>query len=399
MRRHMITTALLLSAVMIFSGCGNSASNKTNKGAAEATTAVSYQETEITMDAAKYIQLGKYKGLTINGISTEVTDKDVMNEIQYTIDQATSYEEVTDHDTIKKGDYVNVDYTTTVDGKVDDLDSDADVDLKIGGGEYVLGKNFDMETPLIGAKKGETKTLQLTFPKNYQDNEKVAGKDCIVKVTINKIEKEVKPELTDDFVKKNTEYSSVEEYKSQVRKELEETKDSDGEYYNNTALMKKVVANCKQKEPFPADLVKKAEYNIKAELTVEAESYDTTVKELIKEYYPEGLEAGAKQMLKQQCVEDLLAEKMNIEVTEEDYQKEIQDAIKKDGYSSEKEILKDTPKKAIYDYIRSDKVWTTLMKDTKIHVIADNADEAYELEEMGPNAQPYEADQETSTEK
>ena len=109
MRRHMITTALLLSAVMIFSGCGNSASNKTNKGAAEATTAVSYQETEITMDAAKYIQLGKYKGLTINGISTEVTDKDVMIEIQYTIDQATSYEEVTDHDTIKKGDYVNVD--------------------------------------------------------------------------------------------------------------------------------------------------------------------------------------------------------------------------------------------------------------------------------------------------
>lgn len=399
MRRHMITAALLLSAVMIFSGCGNSASNKTNKGAAEATTAVSYQETEIAMDAAKYIQLGKYKGLTINGISTEVTDQDVMNEIQYTIDQGTSYEEVTDHDTVVKGDYVNVDYTTTVDGKVDDLDSDADVDLKIGGGEYVLGKNFDMETPLIGAKKGETKTLQLTFPKNYQDNEKVAGKDCIVKVTINKIEKEVKPELTDDFVKKNTEYSSVEEYKSQVRKELEETKDSDGEYYNNTALMKKVVANCKQKEPFPEDLVKKAENNIKAELTVEAESYGTTVKEMIKEYYPEGLEAGAKQMLKQQCVEDLLAEKMNIQVTEEDYQKEIQDAIKKDGYSSEKEILKDTPKKVIYDYIRSDKVWSALMKDTKVHVIADNADEAYELEEMGPDAQPYEADQETSTEK
>ena len=96
--------------------------------------------------------------------------------------------------------------------------------------EKILPGDDGFEDGLIGAKKGETRNLNLTFPENYQE-EDLAGQDVVFTVKINAIK--TTPELTEEWVKENTEYDSVEKYKEGVRKDLEET---NSETAKNTAL-------------------------------------------------------------------------------------------------------------------------------------------------------------------
>jgi trigger factor len=53
--------------------------------------------------------------------------------------------------------------------------------LKLGSGTFVPG----FEEQLVGAKVGESRDVNITFPKDYVPN--LAGKDVVFKVTIKEI--------------------------------------------------------------------------------------------------------------------------------------------------------------------------------------------------------------------
>ena len=109
--KKFISIAAVLTAVCMLGGCGSSGDK-----AAEATTeSTASQIVPIEIDAGKYVELGEYKGLTIEGASTEVTDEDVEEQVQYLAEDYVEYQAITDRDTVKDEDYVNIDYTCTID--------------------------------------------------------------------------------------------------------------------------------------------------------------------------------------------------------------------------------------------------------------------------------------------
>lgn len=85
----------------------------------EATTEAAQQAkaTPVKLNASEYVKLGQYKGLTIKGASTKVTDQDVEDQVNELAQDNASYEEIKDRKTVQKDDYLNVDYTTTINGK------------------------------------------------------------------------------------------------------------------------------------------------------------------------------------------------------------------------------------------------------------------------------------------
>ena len=173
----------------------------------------------------QYIKVGEYKGLDVQEDVQEVTDSDIDIQIQTNLSQ--NLVEVEDENAeVKNGDVVNIDYEGKKDGVAFDGGTAEGFDLTIGSGSFIDG----FEDGLIGAKKGETRDLNLTFPENYQAEE-LAGQDVVFTVKINAIK--TTPELTEEWVKGNTEYDSVEKYKEGVRKELEET---NRQMAHNTAL-------------------------------------------------------------------------------------------------------------------------------------------------------------------
>ena len=359
--KKFISIAAVLTAVCLLGGCGSS-----GEKAAEATTeSETAQIVPVEVDAEEYVELGEYKGITIEGASAEVTDEEVEEEIQNLVLDYVEYQEITDRDTVKDEDFVNIDYTCTIDGEENDSYSDTDIDTQIGSGEFTLGEGFEFEENLVGAKVGEPVKMELTFPEDYDDTD-VAGKKCTMEVTVNAIEEEVVPELTDAFVKENTDCDTVEEYKKQTRKELEESAQIEAQDTNEQNMWEQVVANCKQIKEFPQDIVDQEVANLTAENEEWASYFGMDVEEFIEEYYAMSLEEYAKDTLKKQCVQDLLVKAENLSVTDQEYKDEIQIYIDDYGYEDEDEILEYYTEDEIRNELLMYKLLDKLMSYTTI---------------------------------
>jgi trigger factor len=376
--KKLLTVTLLLAGLLALAGCGSSKTNKSNKSA-EATTESAYDEavaiTPVEVTANEYVELGDYKGLTIDVEKNEVTDADVEEEINNYLEGYADYETISDRDTVKEGDYVNVDYVCTIDGKKSDDYSDSDVDVKAGDGEineylgYGLGDDFDLESKVIGAKVGSSVKTDFTFPADY-DDASVAGKNCSMEVFINSISKEVIPELTEEFVKNYTESKSVDEYKKDVRQTLEEQAEEEAEEMAREQLWKKVVDNAKQTEEFTPEMVAQELENVKAESQEVAEFYyGMTVEEFVKETTGMTMEEYAKYSLKGQCVEDLLMEAEKIEITDEDLKEEKQEIAKESGLDNVDEVTEIYSEDEIRSNLVAKKLNEKLLEYNKINYV------------------------------
>ena len=168
--------AVLTGAALLFTGCGaaagtastadsagtsSTASTASGSSSAASETVDSAPVVEDTIDSkgiSAFVTLGDYKGQVIN----------------YPDDTA-----------IENGMIANIDYVGTIDGTEFDGGSSTDYDLKIGSGSFIDG----FEDQLVGHKKGEKVTVNVTFPTSYGNSE-VAGKDAQFAVTINSVKKQ-----------------------------------------------------------------------------------------------------------------------------------------------------------------------------------------------------------------
>jgi len=363
-RKIFIATALLASMCMV----GGCATSKSGEKAAEATTEAALateQTTPVELNASEYVKLGQYEGLTIKGSSTKVTEQEIEDKIDELADEYTDYKEITSRDTVQKEDYLNIDYATTIDGKENEDYSDSSIDIHLGEGNLNVDDDVDIDEKLVGSKVGQEVEVEFTFPESYEDTS-VAGKKCQMTVTINAIEKEVVPEITDSFIKKNTDCSTLKEYKQQVRKDLISDKKTEAQQNNEDALWTKIMENVTQIKEFPEDAVKQEVKNVKIENKEMAEYFGMSVSEFIEQYNDMSIEEYAKDSLKRQCVQDLLVEAKNVTVTDEELNKEIQYYIDELGYKDKKDVLDTMPEKEIRSELLYTNLMTALLKDTKI---------------------------------
>ena len=215
----------------------------------------------------KYITIGEYKGLTLDNTVDAITDDDVQAQIDE--DLKDKAEPVSD--AAKEGDLVTVNYTGTKDGQTFDGGTANNYDFVIGDGQMFE----EFENGVIGMKKGDTKEIKIDFPSDYAD-ETLAGKEVIYKVTVQNVRRE--GELTDEWVAKNTDYTTVDDYRESIRSELEKNaKESAQEVLKNTAWST-VLENSEVKE-YPQEDVDKAVSEFKKSMEVYAKQADMTLEE------------------------------------------------------------------------------------------------------------------------
>lgn len=164
-------------------------------------------------DIDKYITIGQYKGLSLEKVVETITDTEVEGSISQ--DLAMTKEEVKDG-VVEEGDTVVVNYVGTENGKEFNGGSAENQEITIGSGGYIPG----FEDGILGMKKGETKDVPLTFPEDYIEPS-MAGKDVVFKITLQSFKRA--PELNDDWVAKNTDFKTVEEYKEDKKKFLQKS--------------------------------------------------------------------------------------------------------------------------------------------------------------------------------
>ena len=174
----------------------------------------------LSIDVFPEFELPQYKGIEVKKQNLEVTDDEVNAAIKSLVSKDVK-KETKEDGIIENGNYATFDFVGTVDGVEFPGGKAEGYELQIGSGQFIPG----FEDQMVGMKKDEVKDITVTFPENYQE-ESLAGKEAVFKVTIHEVNVEILPEFTDDYVKSlNLEnVNNYDELKSFKRGELAEKK-------------------------------------------------------------------------------------------------------------------------------------------------------------------------------
>ena len=189
------------------------------------------------------VVLGDYKGLEVPKSDLEVTEEEIAGELKREQENNSRSIDVDDR-AVMDGDKVTLDFEGSVDGEAFEGGKGTDYPLTIGSGAFIPG----FEEQLVGAEIGQEKEVNVTFPENYQAKE-LAGKAAVFKCTVKKIEMKELPELNDDFAKDVSEFDTLEGYKADIRKNLEEKKADAAKRSREDAAVEKAIENASMEIP------------------------------------------------------------------------------------------------------------------------------------------------------
>lgn len=275
MKKRIYLAMLAACLALTVTGCGESGKTGTDTAETQENSDGKTVEAGVSRlvsvdNVDKYITLGEYKGLILDNTVEVITDDDM----QARIDQELQDKAEAVSDGAKEGDLVTVNYVGTIDGETFDGGTANNYDFIIGNG----GMFQEFEQGVVGMKKGETKEISIDFPSDYSDST-LAGKKADYKVTVQNVRRA--PELTDEWVTKNTDYTTVEEYREGTYKTLEkEARESAGEVLKNTAW-NTVLENTEVKE-YPEADVENAISEFRKSMEVYAKQADMTLEEFVE---------------------------------------------------------------------------------------------------------------------
>lgn len=194
---------------------------------------------EATVTVEPEVELGDYKGLSIEKQDREVTDEEFNQAIE---DAVSRQAELTVKEgEIAEGDVVNINFDGYVDGEAFEGGQAEGYDLEIGSGSFIPG----FEEQLIGLKANDSKDVVVTFPEEYHAEE-LAGKEATFKCEVNEVKSKEIPELDDELAQELDEsVSTVDEYKEKLRKDLEEAKVNQAEATEKEEAITKATDNAK----------------------------------------------------------------------------------------------------------------------------------------------------------
>ncbi len=189
------------------------------------------------------VTLGQYKGLEVEKVSAEVTDTDVMLELEKVQRQNARKVEVADR-AAQMGDIANIDYLGSVDGVPFDGGKAEGQDLELGSHSFIEG----FEEAIVGHSIGEEFDINVTFPEAYHAPE-LAGKPAVFAIKLNALTAKELPELNDAFAEDVSEFSTLDEYKADILAKLATEKTERAKQLQGDKLLDAAVANCTMEVP------------------------------------------------------------------------------------------------------------------------------------------------------
>ena len=266
------------------------------------------------------VEISNYLGIPVNRPVVKVTDEEVEEEIKRVQTRNSRMIEVSDRPA-QNEDLVNIDFEGFVDGVAFDGGKADGHQLKLGSGQFIPG----FEDQVIGHSVGEEFDVNVTFPADYQA-ENLAGKDAVFKCKLNGIKYTELPAVDDEFARDVSEFDTLDEYKADIRKNLEEQhkKQADGKVDDELidALISKLEADI-------------PECMFENETENQVRDYDNRLRMNgldLKTYFQytgldlDGLRKqmrpGAEKQVKTRLALEKIAEKENLSVTDEEVEAE-----------------------------------------------------------------------------
>ena len=181
------------------------------------------------------VTLGQYKGIEATRETVAVSDEDVNAEVETA--RKRNARKVSVEREAQMGDTANIDFDGFLNGERFDGGKAEGYDLELGSNSFVPG----FEEQIVGMQIGEEKDLDITFPEEYVED--LAGKAVVFKVKLNSLTVSELPELDDEFAKDVSEFDTLDEYKADIRANLEKRRQDEAEEKVRSEIMHKAAEN------------------------------------------------------------------------------------------------------------------------------------------------------------
>ena len=305
------------------------------------------------------VKLGDYKGIEVEKIDHTVTDEDVDKDNARLI--------TVDDRAIENGDIAVIDFEGFVDDVAFEGGKGEDYELEIGSGTFIPG----FEEQLVGAETDADVDVKVTFPEEYHA-ENLAGKDAVFKVKVKEIKKRELPELDDDFASEVSEFDTMDEFRADVRKKLEEAAENKAKVETENAVIDKVIENAEFDLP---DAMVETQIDNSVRDFAQRLSYQGMNLDMYMQYTGMTMDAlraqfaeQAKKQLSGSLVLEAIQKAEGIEAGPEEVELELVDMSKK--YNMEldklKELLGDAEKESIKKDLEIQKTITMIVNNAQV---------------------------------
>ena len=278
---------------------------------------------DATVTVEPEVKLGDYKGLEIEKQDTELTDDELQESIDHSLGHLAEMV-VKEDGAVENGNTVNIDFSGSVDGEEFEGGQAEGYDLEVGSGSFIPG----FEEQLEGMKTGEEKDVVVTFPEEYHAEE-LAGKEANFKTKVNEIKYKDVPELNDEIANElDSNAETVDEYKENLRKRLSEQKATEAENTEKEEAINKATENTTIDIP---------EAMVNTELDRMIQEFGQRIQQQgldLQTYYQisgqnedqlrEQMKDDAEQRVKTNLTLTAIADAENVEVSDEDIDKELE---------------------------------------------------------------------------
>ena len=283
------------------------------------------------------VELGKYKGVKIDKIDTDVTDEEVDKEIEKEREANSRTISVEDRP-VKDKDMTIIDFEGFVDGEAFEGGKGENYPLTIGSGAFIPG----FEEQLIGAKIDEETEVKVTFPEDYHA-EDLKGKDAVFKVTVHEIKEKELPDLDDEFASEVSEFDTLAEYKEDVKKKLLEKKEAEAKTKREDAVIEAIVKDSKM--DIPDAMIDTQTKQMAQDYAGRLQQQGLTLEQYFQftgmdmNKFLEQMRPGAEKRIQSRLVLEAVAKAENFEISDDEYAHEIDRMA--EMYQMEADKLKD----------------------------------------------------------
>lgn len=296
------------------------------------------------------VTLGEYKGVEVPKADLTVTDEEVAAEIDRERDKNARTITVEDRP-VQSGDQAVIDFEGFVDGVAFEGGKGESYPLTIGSNTFIPG----FEDQLIGAEVGKEVDVNVLFPAEYQEKS-LAGKPALFKVTVKEIKVKELPELDDDFAQDVSEFDTLEEYRADVRKNLEAKKAEAAKTAKEDAAVDKIIENASME--IPDAMVETQTRQMMDDFANRMQQQGLSMEQYFQftgmdaEKLAEQMKPSALKRIQTRLVLEAIVKAENIEATEEEYMAEIKKMA--DMYQMEVEKLEQLVGEYEADSIKED---------------------------------------------
>ncbi len=349
---------------------------------------------EVTIEVEPSVELAEYKGIELKKPKLAVSDEDVdrvLKRLQL------SHAKYTPADRpVEKGDIVIIDFESFAQGKPIEGGKAENFPLEVGSDAF--GEDFEKQ--LVGMKTGEEKRIVVNYPADYRAPD-LAGKEVTFAVKMKDVKLRELPEINDDFAKDMGEYETLDELKKSVRENLLKDLKERIEHFLREQGLSKVVQGSKLE--IPPKLKSRLAASVFEEEIGRLVQQGAT-KEAItqdRDRLAAFAQAEAERRLKIKFVSDEIARRENLEVSDEELQKSIEETIA-EAENAEQRVRSYFNSEKVRDRYREQlrvrKILEFIVNNARIEEV-DQVESAQRTEPTGEKAAAPEADPTTDKDK